>query len=55
MKCTDFDVKLVLINIMKIVNIQDFQYDQSFHDVQIMFSPCDGSEFLHILIEPIIY
>ena len=55
MKCTDFSMNLVLENVMKIENFQNFCYMQSFHDIQTVFSYCDGNEFLHISVEQIIY
>ena len=45
MKCTDFSMNLVLENVMKIDNFQNFGFMQSFHDIQNVFSYCDGKEF----------
>ena len=43
MKCTsDFSMNLALENVMKIEN---FHCMQSFHDIQTVFSYCDGYEF----------
>ena len=45
MKCTDFSLNLVLENVMKIENFQNFRCMQSFHDIQTVFLYCDGNEF----------
>ena len=45
MKCTDFSMNLVLENVMKIENFQNFCCMQSFHEVQTVFLYCDGNEF----------
>ena len=45
MKCTDFSMNLVLENVMKIMNFQNFCCMQSFHDIQTVFWYCDGNEF----------
>ena len=45
MKCTDLSVNLVLENVMKIKNFQNFCCMQNFHDIQTVFSYCDGNEF----------
>ena len=57
-KCTDFEVKLVLRNIMNVVKIRLFQYihsnQHSFHSFDVTFIVCKGKEFLHNLVEMII-
>ena len=45
MKCTDFSMSLVLKNIMKTENFQNFCCMQSFHDIQTVFSYSDGNKF----------
>ena len=45
MKCTDFSMNLVLENVMKIENFQNFCCMQSFHYVQTAFSYYDRNEF----------
>ena len=45
MKCTDFSMNLVLGNVMKIENFQNFHCMQNFHEVQTAFLYCDGNEF----------
>ena len=54
MKCADVSMDLVLENVMKIENFQNFCSMQSFHDVQTVFLYLIGMSFLHISIEQII-
>ena len=45
MKCTDFSMNLVLENVIKIENFQNFHCMQSFHEIQTVFLYCDQNKF----------